>query len=48
MAHTGDVSAVLGMLTCLLFDITVDEDHLFICDGIVVHNRRDLSTAGKQ
>ena len=31
-----------------VFDITVDEDHSFICDGIVVHNCQDLSTAGKR
>ena len=31
-----------------VFDITVADDHSFVCDGIVVHNCQDLSVAGKR
>lgn len=31
-----------------VYDITVEDDHSFICDGIVVHNCQDLSVAGKR
>lgn len=31
-----------------VYDITVDEDHSFVCDGLVVHNCQDLSVAGKR
>ena len=32
----------------LVYDITVEADHSFLADGIVVHNCQDLSVAGKR
>jgi site-specific DNA-cytosine methylase len=31
-----------------VYDITVADDHSFVCDGLVVHNCQDLSVAGKR
>lgn len=31
-----------------VFDITVADDHSFVCDGLVVHNCQDLSVAGRR
>jgi DNA-cytosine methyltransferase len=32
----------------LVYDITVESDHSFLADGIVVHNCQDLSVAGRR